>query len=49
MMQVTLSKEAFDLKEHKYGNKISKPRFPGLMCVSTSAYIKVILHTHCLS
>lgn len=45
---VSLAKEAFDLKECKCSNKIYKPYFPGLMCMSTSAYIKVILHTHSL-
>lgn len=46
---VTLAKEAFDLKECRSSKKIYLPYFPGLMYVSASAYIKVIVHTHCLS
>lgn len=46
---VTLAKEAFDLKECRSSNKIYFPCFPCLMCVSASAYIKLILHTHCFS
>lgn len=37
------------LKECRSSNEIYLPYFPGLMHVSASAYIKVILHTHCLS